>query len=153
MERDSPAEITKNCKYCFEKINQKAKVCFRCGKHQNRFFNSIFSINALATFISFLLLVLAFFQYRDSSIEKKKALEASNISKLALQKVTENKNEVLGVRKDVLRTARIIVDIADILPGATGYGGGLTMSQKARIKQYSQFLNKMVEKLNIESEK
>ena len=84
---DMLKEENKYCKYCFNVIHKEAKVCPFCNKYQNKLFNNIFSINSVTTIISILLLILSFFQYRDSSIEKTEALNASTKSKLALEKI------------------------------------------------------------------
>ncbi len=152
-EGNQPNDKEVNCKYCYESIHRKAKVCSHCGKYQNIFFNNIFSINTLTTIISILLLVLAYFQYRDSSIEKENSQEASKTSSLALEKVIESENRVLNVTKDIVKASQAIVEIADILPEATGYGQGLTETQRIRLKELSKSLKDMIKKINTENKK
>lgn len=136
-----------NCKYCQSSIHSKAKVCHYCGKYQNKLFNNIFSINAVTTFISILLLALAYFQYRDSNIEKEKSIEASRNAKLALEKVKQTEQRILLIRDDIVKTSQAFIEVAEILPRSTGYGAGLSDEDHQKLKKYSDSLNVIIKRL------
>ena len=136
-----------NCKYCCTQIHPEAKVCQYCGKYQKKIFNNIFSINALTTIISILLLVFSFLQYRDSNIEKGKSEEAANNANLALQKVKETENRILLIKNDIVKTSQAFIEIAEILPRSTGYGAGLSKEDHQKLKAYSDSLNILISRL------
>jgi hypothetical protein len=59
----------KNCIYCKEEIKAHAKVCLKCTKHQNRFFNFFSVANVLS--IGFLL--ISAFQFWETTQERKES--------------------------------------------------------------------------------
>lgn len=138
-----------NCEYCQNSIPSNAKVCHYCGKYQNKLFNNIFSINAVTTIISLLLLVLAYFQYRDSNIEKQQSIEASRNAKLALEKVEQTEQRILLIRDDIVKTSQAFIEVAEILPRSTGYGAGLSDEDHQKLKMYSDSLNVILNRLKI----
>ncbi len=140
-ENNPPNEIKVNCKYCIEKIDQKAKVCYHCGKYQKKFFNNIFSVNALTTIISICLLVLSFFQYRDSSIEKANAIEASEASKLALGKITEIEKRISNDGEYISNSIKSLGSISEILSRPPQWEG-LSRATTDSLNLFFKILNK-----------
>jgi hypothetical protein len=126
------------CRHCREPINLNARICYHCGQHQSLWFNAF----RFANTISVLLLIVSIFQLILASSERADATDALKKAQLALDKVTLAEGRALAAQKDVVDVAEAVIQIAGILPHATGYGAGLTDSTRAILKSQSSFLNK-----------
>ncbi len=144
---DSPQ--TRVCRHCQESININARICYHCGQHQSLWFNAF----RFANTISVLLLIVSIFQLILASSERADATDANRKAQLALDKVTQAEHRALAAEKDVVDVAEAVVQIAGILPHATGYGAGLTDSTRAILKQQSEFLNRKISEFKKESGK
>ena len=128
-------EIKKNCKYCKNEIKDDAKVCGVCNKYQNWFQENI------AHSISFLVFLLAAVQLVFASCERIKAEDAYNEAILV-------KEEIKMVEKNILEVSKAVVIISEILPRATGYGAGLTETDKKLLQESIETLKNYRAELN-----
>jgi len=82
--------------------------------------------NLLPAFISIFLLIISVFQLSEAQKERLAASEANR--------------EAAKARKEVLEVSRAIIDIAEIIPRSTGYGGETSSEDRRKLQEYSALL-------------
>ena len=131
-------ESPKLCRYCFQEINALATVCHHCSKLQTGFFkflNSITVAEVLSFLISLGLLWFSVAQFNTANSQLVQASEANSKAESALKKATAIETQVLDARRDVLKVAECVMEIAQILPRTGGFGGGLGEPDKEILKK------------------
>ena len=89
-------ENMKECRYCCEKINDKATICNKCGRFQNCFRQyTQTSHGALA--LSVIIVIMAILGYvaaKQDHIAAKEALDKANLVEQATQEVAKSLIEI-----------------------------------------------------------
>jgi len=80
VERDN-----KKCRYCRLEMDQAARVCHHCGRHQSRLLNLAGNAQLLGIVASLLLVALAFMQFSEARRERIEATIAVENALLAQQ--------------------------------------------------------------------
>ena len=92
----------KECRYCFQKIHNRAEVCNHCQRHQISFWNH-FKIEQIGLLISVIMLIVAFSQLKEARQER---IDAEN----ALLKAKSTEARLLTLSQNTLKYAFYIVD-------------------------------------------
>src|SRR5574337_414550 len=75
------------CKYCKESINEHAKVCYHCGRYQNKIYQYVKYCVSLS---SIGLLVVSIWQYKEAREDRIDAKEALKQAQKAEKKITDS---------------------------------------------------------------
>ncbi len=89
-------ENMKECRYCCEKINDKATICNKCGRFQNCFRQyTQTSHGALGlSVIMVIIAILAYVAAKQDHIAAKEALDKANLVEQATQEVAKSLIEI-----------------------------------------------------------
>jgi hypothetical protein len=103
----------KSCKYCKEPIIIDAKVCNKCGRHQNRFWQ-YFRFEQLGLLLTMVLIILSYFQYQTASNEEsdandalRRATHAESSAQSSLAIIEKIKKDAIESNKEI-RTTKLV---------------------------------------------
>jgi hypothetical protein len=138
----------KKCKYCKEDINDDAKTCKHCGRHQKGFLNILTYLSDTAIILTFGLFFISVFQYIDSRRERinaKQALETALDVKTEAQdlytKVDSIKHEIDTIMLFINNTSLISIQNSWIQANTPVMG---MHPNRPSVKQYERNVNELV---------
>ena len=122
-------QVESHCRYCDEVISDSAKVCRHCGRSQNRLIN----LMRHSDLISIVLFVIAIWQFTSALQERANA-------DVAFQKALSAEARVSEAKRDIFDVSEAVLSISEIVARSTGYGSGLSESDRVNLKRHSDFL-------------
>lgn len=110
----------KPCKYCKEQIIIDAKVCNKCGRHQNRFWQ-YFRFEQLGLLLTIVLIILSYFQYEkasneasDANVALKRATLAESTAQSSLAVIEDIKIAAIEANNEIHTTKLVASKIKEL---------------------------------------
>lgn len=127
------------CKYCKNILNEGAKVCSVCNRHQKHL--AEYFLPTISTSISIVMVLLSVIQLIYASNERSKADDALKEALLAKEKILKTEREIDSMsvtidssKKEINRMYKDIVELAKIFPRTGGFGGGILSEDSSTVE-------------------
>lgn len=138
MTAKSIAKMTsgqKQCRYCSQPIGASAKVCYHCGRYQNRFRQYLRTevIGVVVLLASIIIMSIAFYHFRTAKSERadvgnalEQARKAEHAASAALEQVTLDAKKTAQLKQQMEAQIAAVDSAASEASRAIGLSGKLS---------------------------